>query len=156
MVQSTHSLSPPPSYSLFSPFQCRSSSDSDGSDNLPPRQIYGTLDQETLLPRPQGPRYPRLLVISVLLLVFAAGFFSNERLASFTHVPGSLRSRIAWEGLDAAPQCLRYGTREYTSTLTNIPLGFDAIKECRIKPMYIHGRRLFPDRCEDSVCGLHF
>jgi hypothetical protein len=152
MAQSTHLRSSPPSYSHSSPCQCRS----DGSDNLPPKQIYGTLDQETLLPKHQGPRYPKLLVISVLLLGFVLGFFSNERLASFTHVPGSLRSRIAWEGLDAAPQCLRYGTREYTSTLTNIPLGFDAIKECKNKPMYIHGKRLFPDRCEDGVCGLHF
>ncbi|KIM47244.1 hypothetical protein M413DRAFT_422993 [Hebeloma cylindrosporum] len=63
------------------------------------------------------------------------------------------REGISWEGL-AAARCSRYATREYTAVLANVPLGFDALEECRKKPVNIHGRDLLPSRCEDQgVCG---
>jgi hypothetical protein len=60
------------------------------------------------------------------------------------------RQGITWEGLQAA-QCLRYATREYTAVLSHVPLGVDALEECRKKPLQIHGKQLFPSRCEDQV-----
>lgn len=60
------------------------------------------------------------------------------------------REGISWEGL-AAARCSRYATREYTATLAHVPLGFDALAECRKKTINIHGRDLLPSRCEDQV-----
>ena len=60
------------------------------------------------------------------------------------------REGIFWEGL-AAARCLRYATREYTAVLTHVPLGFDALEECRKKTINIHGKDLLPSRCEDKV-----
>ena len=60
------------------------------------------------------------------------------------------REGISWEGL-AAARCLRYATREYTAVLAHVPLGFDALEECRKKTINIHGRDLLPSRCEDQV-----
>lgn len=60
------------------------------------------------------------------------------------------REGISWEGL-AAARCSRYATREYTAVLAHVPLGFDAIEECRKKTVNIHGRDLLPSRCEDQV-----
>ena len=60
------------------------------------------------------------------------------------------REGISWEGL-AAARCLRYATREYTAVLAHVPLGFDALEECRKKTINIHGRDLLPSRCEDKV-----
>ena len=62
------------------------------------------------------------------------------------------REGISWEGL-AAARCSRYATREYTAVLAHVPLGFDALEECRKKTINIHGRDLLPSRCEDlEVC----
>lgn len=60
------------------------------------------------------------------------------------------RQGISWEGLSAA-RCLRYATREYTAVLAHVPLGLDALEECRHKTVNIHGRDLLPSRCEDQV-----
>ena len=60
------------------------------------------------------------------------------------------REGISWEGLSAA-RCLRYATREYTAVLTHVPIGFDAMEECRKKTINIHGRDLLPSHCEDQV-----
>ena len=60
------------------------------------------------------------------------------------------REGISWEGLTAA-RCSRYETREYTAVLSHVPLGFDAVEECRKKAINIHGRDLLPSRCEDQV-----
>ncbi|KAF4610122.1 hypothetical protein D9613_010403 [Agrocybe pediades] len=62
------------------------------------------------------------------------------------------REGIAWEGFVRSDRCLRYGTREYTATLTHVPLGFDAMAECMKKPAFINGRELLPTRCEDPGC----
>ena len=64
------------------------------------------------------------------------------------------REGISWEGLTAA-RCSRYATREYTALLSHIPLGVDAMDECRKKSINIHGRDLLPSRCEDQV-GNYF
>ncbi|KDR67777.1 hypothetical protein GALMADRAFT_257615 [Galerina marginata CBS 339.88] len=191
----------PPSYEVVQA-QLQRASRSDGSDNLGPRETYGTLDQETLLPKRSAPQYSHFFLVFVFLATFATGFISNELIASRQHESlrrqwadtegkwksdltfmenersrwaneraaqkeqeanqrkaqkekeTSQRSRIAWVGLDADQQCLRYGTREYTATLANVPLGFDAISECQKKPIIIHGKPWFPDRCEDQgICG---
>ncbi|KIM47271.1 hypothetical protein M413DRAFT_23494 [Hebeloma cylindrosporum] len=64
------------------------------------------------------------------------------------------RAGISWEGLEAAEHCLRYGTREHTAILTHVPAGFDALEECRNKPIEVHGRFMVPSRCEDQgLCG---
>ena len=60
------------------------------------------------------------------------------------------REGISWEGL-AAARCSRYTTREYTAVLAHVPLGFDALEECRTKTINIHGRDLLPSHCEDQV-----
>ena len=60
------------------------------------------------------------------------------------------RDGISWEAL-AAARCSRYATREYTAVLANVPLGFDALEECRKKTVNIHGRDLLPSHCEDQV-----
>ena len=60
------------------------------------------------------------------------------------------REGLSWEGL-APARCLRYATREYTAVLAHVPLGFDALAECRNKTVNIHGRDLLPSRCEDQV-----
>ncbi|KAF8958098.1 hypothetical protein BDZ97DRAFT_70306 [Flammula alnicola] len=63
------------------------------------------------------------------------------------------RRGIAWDGFQALG-CLRYETRQYTATLVNVPLGFNAVDECQKKAIQIHGRDLFPSRCEDQgTCG---
>ncbi|PPQ95305.1 hypothetical protein CVT25_001036 [Psilocybe cyanescens] len=63
------------------------------------------------------------------------------------------RVSIEWSGLQPS-HCLRYGVREYTATLTNVPVGFNAINECHIKPIEIHGREWAPTSCEDQgICG---
>jgi len=61
------------------------------------------------------------------------------------------RAGISWEGLEAGEHCLRYATREYTAILTHVPAGFDALEECRKKPIEVHGRFVIPSRCEDQV-----
>ncbi|KAF4616443.1 hypothetical protein D9613_008228 [Agrocybe pediades] len=64
------------------------------------------------------------------------------------------REGIAWEGMSRSDRCLRYGTREYSATLTHVPLGFDAMAECLRKPASINGQELLPTRCEDpGTCG---
>ncbi|KAF9555886.1 hypothetical protein CPC08DRAFT_111711 [Agrocybe pediades] len=64
------------------------------------------------------------------------------------------REGIAWEGFVRSNKCLRYGTREYTSILTHVPLGSNAMAECSKKPASINGKELLPTRCEDpGSCG---
>jgi hypothetical protein len=60
------------------------------------------------------------------------------------------RKGISWEGLSAA-RCSRYATREYTAGLAHVPLGFDALEECRKKTINIHGRDLLPSHCDYQV-----
>ncbi|KAF8873324.1 hypothetical protein CPB84DRAFT_1690838 [Gymnopilus junonius] len=63
------------------------------------------------------------------------------------------RGTISWEGLEAG-HCLRYGVKEYTSTLSRVPPGFDSMEECYRKPMSIQGRDWLPSRCEElGFCG---
>ena len=61
------------------------------------------------------------------------------------------RALIVWQDLKASNECLRYGTREYSATLAHVPLGMDPLKECRKKSIDIHGRQIFPSRCDTEV-----
>ena len=60
------------------------------------------------------------------------------------------RESIAWVGLEPG-HCLRYRLKEYTATLSRVPLGIDGIEECWRKPVVIHGQEWFPSQCEDEV-----
>jgi len=63
------------------------------------------------------------------------------------------RESIAWVGLEPG-HCLRYRLKEYTATLSRVPLGIDGIEECWKKSVMIHGREWFPSQCEDQgLCG---
>ena len=61
------------------------------------------------------------------------------------------RKLLVWKDLTASTQCLRYGTREYSATLANVANGLDPLKECWTKSINIHGREVFPSRCETEV-----
>ena len=61
------------------------------------------------------------------------------------------RSLLVWQDLQASSRCLRYGTREYSATLTHVALGLDPLKECWKKSVDIHGRQKFPSRCDIVV-----
>ena len=61
------------------------------------------------------------------------------------------RALIVWQDLKASSKCLRYGTREYSATLAHVTLGMDPLKECWKKSIDIHGRQIFPSRCETEV-----
>jgi hypothetical protein len=61
------------------------------------------------------------------------------------------RALIVWENLTPSNKCLRYGTREYSATLAHVPLGMDPLKECWKKSVDIHGRQIFPSRCDTEV-----
>ena len=62
------------------------------------------------------------------------------------------RALIVWEDFTPSNKCLRYGTREYSATLSHVPLGLDPLKECWKKSIDIHGRQIFPSRCDTQVC----
>ncbi|PPQ75235.1 hypothetical protein CVT26_008691 [Gymnopilus dilepis] len=63
------------------------------------------------------------------------------------------RDSLAWEGLQAG-HCVRYGVKEYSATLSRVPLGLDSISECQKKSINIQGRDWHPSRCEESgFCG---
>ena len=68
------------------------------------------------------------------------------------------RALIVWQDLTASTQCLRYGTREYSAKLAHVPIGLDPLKECWKKSIDIHGRQIFPSRCDTQVCfsNLHY
>ena len=61
------------------------------------------------------------------------------------------RSLLVWQDLKASSGCLRYGTGEYSATLTHVALGLDPLKECWKKSVDIHGRHIFPSRCDTVV-----
>ena len=64
------------------------------------------------------------------------------------------RALIVWQDLKTSSSCLQYGTREYSATLANVPLGMDPLKECWKKSIDIHGRQIFPSRCDTEVCNF--
>lgn len=62
------------------------------------------------------------------------------------------RAGLLWENLRGGEHCLRYGTREYTAKLGNVPTGYDALHGCRETPVSIHGVKLStPNFCDDKV-----
>jgi hypothetical protein len=63
------------------------------------------------------------------------------------------RHEIQWQGFQRH-RCVRYGTREYTATLANVSLGFNAVDECLSKTMRINGRDMQPNHCDDPVGSL--
>ena len=66
------------------------------------------------------------------------------------------RALIVWQDLKASTKCLRYGTREYSATLANVPYGMDPLQECWEKNIDIHGRSIFPSRCDTEVRFFFF
>ncbi|KAF9046668.1 hypothetical protein BJ165DRAFT_1183623 [Panaeolus papilionaceus] len=61
---------------------------------------------------------------------------------------------ISWKPLTPGDMCLRYNTREYTSTLSNVPLLFDAREVCAQKTADLHGEQVAPTYCgEEGQCG---
>lgn len=68
------------------------------------------------------------------------------------------RTLIVWQDLKVSTQYLRYGTKEYSATLAQVPFGMDPLKECWKKSIDIHGRQIFPSRCDTQVCfcNLHY
>ncbi|KAJ7608736.1 hypothetical protein FB45DRAFT_945810 [Roridomyces roridus] len=66
-----------------------------------------------------------------------------------------VRARFAWEGLEANEHCLRYGARQYTARLSNVPRGYDPLKACTETSIEIHGVRIAsPHQCEDQGCNV--
>jgi len=64
------------------------------------------------------------------------------------------RALIVWENLSSSTKCLRYGTREYSATLSHVPFGLDPLAECWKKSIDIHGRQILPSRCDtQGMCG---
>ncbi|KAF8815875.1 hypothetical protein BYT27DRAFT_7078771, partial [Phlegmacium glaucopus] len=64
------------------------------------------------------------------------------------------RASIVWQDLQPSSRCLRYGTREYSAKLAQVPIGLDPLKECWKKSIDIHGQQLFPSRCDtQGMCG---
>ena len=61
------------------------------------------------------------------------------------------RANLYWEDLKAMTKCVRYGTREYTAKLANIPQGYDPLKGCLETEGDIHGVKMLPDHCENKV-----
>lgn len=60
---------------------------------------------------------------------------------------------IKWAQPSPDPQCLRQGTRKWTSKLRNVPLGYDLTKACYETSALIHGRQQVPDFCEMDPRG---
>ncbi|KAF9046667.1 hypothetical protein BJ165DRAFT_1183589 [Panaeolus papilionaceus] len=61
---------------------------------------------------------------------------------------------ISWKPLTPANKCLQYNTREYTSTLTNVPLSFDAHEICAQKTADLHREQVAPTYCGgEGQCG---
>ncbi|KAF8891490.1 hypothetical protein CPB84DRAFT_1683322 [Gymnopilus junonius] len=56
------------------------------------------------------------------------------------------RDAIAWTDFEVG-HCLRYGIREYSAVISQVPVGFDSVEECRKKPISIHGREWLPSSC---------
>jgi len=62
---------------------------------------------------------------------------------------GEQRVWLTW---DLHPgRCLRYATREYSATLSNIGIGLDGLHECKNKTLNIHGRDVLPAFCNLEV-----
>lgn len=62
------------------------------------------------------------------------------------------RALIVWDNLTPSDKCLRYGTREYSATLAQVPIGLDPLEECWKKSIDVHGRQILPSRCDTQVC----
>ena len=62
---------------------------------------------------------------------------------------GEQRVWLTW---DLHPgRCLRYATRKYSATLSNIGIGLDGLGECKNKTLSIHGRDVLPAYCNLEV-----
>lgn len=61
------------------------------------------------------------------------------------------RAGLRWETLVPDERCMKYGTREYTARLSNIPQGYNKMQGCRETEAEIHGNLIKPDYCEDQV-----
>ncbi|KAJ7646517.1 hypothetical protein FB45DRAFT_890666 [Roridomyces roridus] len=65
-----------------------------------------------------------------------------------------VRAAFAWDGIVAGRTCLRYGTRQYTARIVNIPREYDPLKACSETEVDIHGVKMAsPHWCEDRGCN---
>ena len=63
------------------------------------------------------------------------------------------RGQLVWEDVQPG-RCLRYATRGYKATLSNIRFGVNALAECYNKTLRIHGRDVLPSVCDIEVNGV--
>lgn len=64
------------------------------------------------------------------------------------------RAGLYWQDLVRPDRCLRYGTREYTAKLANLPAGYNAMKGCLETEAEINGVKMAPHHCEKVVVSL--
>jgi len=70
-----------------------------------------------------------------------------------THIQGA-KETPTWDNLQPAQQCLRYGMREYTAQIINVPADSDAMETCNATVAELHGRKIcHPHSCEDKECN---
>lgn len=62
-----------------------------------------------------------------------------------------LSQNLYWDQPQPDKYCVRFGTREYTARLWNLPLFADWIKICENTKGKIHGVSLKPSYCESKV-----
>ena len=141
-VTFSRSIDPPP-YPLnergYNPAAYTDARDDESNDLLP--QQYFSFDY--------GPKtFHRVMqMLGFFLLVALVAFYFYWHSSGRTHD----KIRLEWENLTSSNQCLRYGTREYSATLS-VPVGMDPVKECWQKTIDIHGRQILPSRCDTRVC----
>jgi hypothetical protein len=63
-----------------------------------------------------------------------------------------MRAGFYWADLQADQRCFRYGTRQYTARVSNVPREYDPVQACKETQIEINGLRFVtPDMCEDRV-----
>ncbi|KAJ7231665.1 hypothetical protein C8J57DRAFT_1384723 [Mycena rebaudengoi] len=65
-----------------------------------------------------------------------------------------MRAGFYWADLQADQRCFRYGTRQYTARVSNVPREYDPVQACKETQIEINGLRFVtPDMCEDRGCN---
>ncbi|KAJ6563584.1 hypothetical protein DFH09DRAFT_1158451 [Mycena vulgaris] len=65
-----------------------------------------------------------------------------------------IRAAFYWNDLRTEQRCLRYGARQYSARISNVPRGYDPLQACTETSVEIHGLKIpTPTQCEDRGCG---